>query len=127
MGYRQLTPELQRLTQPWRALVDGCRYRTDGYGLWVARVLGVQAITLNGVAYLRPERWADTVDCAALLVHEAKHVEQERERGWGSFLRSYLAWKARHPHAEPREHPLEAPAYALADAVRARWEGEEVA
>jgi hypothetical protein len=118
---RTLSPTLERLTEPWSELVRPVRYSTTGYGIVLVRLLGVAAITLNRRVYILGKHWRDDVGTAALLVHEALHVRQQRSMGWWRFLLSYLWWRVRHPRTPIRHHPLEAPAYDLADEVGRHW------
>jgi hypothetical protein len=119
---RPLSPEFMDLLRPWAALVNGMEVRTAGAGVWLARALSVQAVTWSRVASVRPELWgAEDVGLAALFVHEAVHIQQQRESGWWRFLARYLWWRVRHPLQAISQHPLERPAYAKADEVGDHW------
>ncbi|MBI4236424.1 MAG: DUF4157 domain-containing protein [Chloroflexi bacterium] len=83
------------------------------FGVW-----GQAAVTINRTVHLTP-RAPDLASHAgiALAAHELYHVTQQREMGWWRFLARYV-WRWRPAHVRQGwRHPLEAPAYARADAV----------
>jgi hypothetical protein len=75
---------------------------------WLPWMLGAGGVTLGRRVFLRRGRYRiDTARGLALLAHEAMHVGQYREMGWGRFLWRYGRGlvQARFDHDS---HPMEA-------------------
>ena len=93
-----------------------------------AKLLRVQAVTLNGTVHFRKEELDyTTLEYRGLLGHELYHVKQQREWKFGfpSWLAVYLALQlkaclgawCRGKAFQPRLHPWELPAYEFEDGL----------
>lgn len=97
------------------------RFRVDTLEGWLFGLLRNRAVTLNGVVHLTTHAPAlGTAEGIALAAHELFHVVQQRDMGWGRFLRAYIRDWPFYLGSRVIDHPLEAPVYARgAEAYRA--------
>ena len=112
-----LTATQRLLLAPWTNEVEDLHVVLSGWGVMASVALRVSAVTLNGVVYMRPECFEDTVQGASLIRHEAEHVRHQRELGWWRYLAQYVTRWMRAPRADPRTHPMEIEAYRKGDEV----------
>ena len=137
---QRLPQKIAERLKPWFPQdfdLNSVQVKSGGFLGAIFGFFGQSAVTWNQTVNLTPraktrfngeeivckeKEWSETEVTAQalwLMGHECCHVAQQREMGWGRFLRAYVREWLR--HGGGRSNRLEQPAYELADQIYASF------